>query len=266
MHSHGLGRREYRSSRGWRAPKNKLLVAALIASLSTLVQPQARFAYGVRRDGRILDVGCGDFARIDRYVGKRRADIEIVGIDLYEDATIYGSLASVAIPKRDRAYSRLACDLEKDPFPFPDGFFDGVYFSHVIEHLAEKRNALNEICRVLRRGGLLYVETPGPMARVALRPPWLTPEHGGTIRYDDDPTHLGEPMSPSALVDVLRSSGLTVEQSGPVRELGLLGTPLYLAMMIAGALPFVPSRLSSPLYGAGTRNLVGWGIYALARR
>lgn len=231
-----------------------------------LVQPQAKFAYALRKNGRILDVGCGDFVRIDRYVGKRRPDVEIVGIDLYDDGTIYGTLAPSATPKRNKAYRRLACNLETDRFPFPDAWFDGVYFSHVIEHLADKHKVLSEIRRVLRPSGLLYVETPGPMARFAGRPPWVASDHGGTIRYHDDPTHLGEPMSTRSLGDALRASGLAVENSGAVRELGFVGMPLYVAMAVVGIIPFVPGGTSSLLYGAGMRNLVGWGIYALARR
>lgn len=43
---------------------------------------------------------------------------------------------------------------------FPDGFFDVVYASQVLEHLPSPRNELSEIRRVLRPGGLFYASVP----------------------------------------------------------------------------------------------------------
>ncbi len=44
--------------------------------------------------------------------------------------------------------------------PFPDGAFDEVVFSQVIEHLPRKPQILAEIRRVLRPGGRLIIGTP----------------------------------------------------------------------------------------------------------
>lgn len=50
--------------------------------------------------------------------------------------------------------------------PFPDGAFDCVILSEVLEHLHEERRALAEVSRVLRDGGVLAVSVPrtGPEA------------------------------------------------------------------------------------------------------
>ena len=55
----------------------------------------------------------------------------------------------------------LAHDL-RDPLPFPDGAFDLVYHSHVLEHFrpADVPAFLSECRRVLRPGGLLRVVVP----------------------------------------------------------------------------------------------------------
>jgi SAM-dependent methyltransferase len=37
--------------------------------------------------------------------------------------------------------------------PFPDGSFDVVFCNHVLEHVADDRRAMRELCRVTRRGG-----------------------------------------------------------------------------------------------------------------
>ncbi|HOQ05403.1 MAG TPA: class I SAM-dependent methyltransferase [Anaerohalosphaeraceae bacterium] len=44
--------------------------------------------------------------------------------------------------------------------PFSDGSFDVVFASHVLEHVSEDRQAMCEIRRVLRSGGLAIIEVP----------------------------------------------------------------------------------------------------------
>jgi SAM-dependent methyltransferase len=51
-------------------------------------------------------------------------------------------------------------DLNSDPLPFKDGFFDAVLMEEVIEHLVNPDNAIREAFRVLKAGGLLLLSTP----------------------------------------------------------------------------------------------------------
>jgi SAM-dependent methyltransferase len=44
--------------------------------------------------------------------------------------------------------------------PFPDGAFDRVIASEVLEHIGDDRGALGELARVLRPGGVLAVTVP----------------------------------------------------------------------------------------------------------
>ncbi len=44
--------------------------------------------------------------------------------------------------------------------PFSDGSFDVVFASHVLEHISEDRQAMCEIRRILRPGGLAIIEVP----------------------------------------------------------------------------------------------------------
>ena len=67
--------------------------------------------------------------------------IELVGIDVY------------ASP-----HTALVADAHK--LPFEDGVFDGVWVQAVLEHVLEPATIAAEIHRVLRRGGLVYAETP----------------------------------------------------------------------------------------------------------
>ncbi|MHC4606910.1 MAG: class I SAM-dependent methyltransferase, partial [Planctomycetota bacterium] len=92
--------------------------------------------------GRTLDVGCGS-SRIIRGIPGG------IGLD-------------VALPKlrhiRNRGATGVAGTVHA--LPFPDGSFDGVIFSEVIEHLPRDPRILGEIRRVLRPGGTLVIGTP----------------------------------------------------------------------------------------------------------
>ncbi len=51
-------------------------------------------------------------------------------------------------------------DLEREPLPYPDGAFDLVTCSEVVEHLENYRALLREAHRVTKPGGLLVLTTP----------------------------------------------------------------------------------------------------------
>ncbi len=90
------------------------------------------------RGQRLLDVGCG-----------RRKLPGAVGIDR-------------------RVRTTVAADLQLDinhnllefPWPIADDAFDRVHCSHVLEHLPPTARVLEEIYRVLRPGGQLFIVCP----------------------------------------------------------------------------------------------------------
>src|SRR5688572_7586699 len=49
-------------------------------------------------------------------------------------------------------------DMQK--LPFPDGTFDMIYCSHVLEHVPDDHLALRELFRVLKKGGLAVIMVP----------------------------------------------------------------------------------------------------------
>lgn len=71
---------------------------------------------------------------------------------------------------RDRAIELVGTDVYASPhtilvvdahkLPFENGVFDGVWVQAVLEHVLEPATIVDEIHRVLRRGGLVYAETP----------------------------------------------------------------------------------------------------------
>lgn len=53
--------------------------------------------------------------------------------------------------------------------PFPDNSFDVVHTSHVFEHLEDPMKAANEALRVLKPGGLLFIEVPNQLDNFGFR-------------------------------------------------------------------------------------------------
>jgi SAM-dependent methyltransferase len=58
----------------------------------------------------------------------------------------------------DPARAMMAADITA--LPFPDGSFDVLLCSHVLEHVPDDRAALHEFRRVLRTGGVGYLQHP----------------------------------------------------------------------------------------------------------
>ena len=100
----------------------------------------------------LLDCGCGP-GTITLGLAETAAPGQVVGVDL-EPSMI--ELANAFAEERQVANVRFQvadiCEL-----PFPDGSFDAVFTSSVLEHLGNPVQALQEIGRVFKVGGLIGV-------------------------------------------------------------------------------------------------------------
>jgi SAM-dependent methyltransferase len=66
-------------------------------------------------------------------------------------------------------------DLNSYPYPFVDGQFDEVYCDHVIEHLDDALDFLQECHRITRDGGMVIVKCPHFSCN------WIHPRHKTAI-------------------------------------------------------------------------------------
>jgi ubiquinone/menaquinone biosynthesis C-methylase UbiE len=102
---------------------------------------------GARPGARILDVGCGDGADVDRIAEIVGPAGEAVGLDpshrLLEQA-------------RARHRGRFVAGSAEAP-PFAPGSFDGARLDRVVVHLPAPRTALSRLVEVVRPGGCVLV-------------------------------------------------------------------------------------------------------------
>ncbi len=101
-----------------------------------------RVASTVPAGVRILDAGAGQ-CRYRSLFAKTR----YIGIDFGKG-------------EQQWDYSGLDTVGRLELLPFPDGCFDGVICTQVLEHLADPESVLRELCRVTRSGGWMLLTAP----------------------------------------------------------------------------------------------------------
>jgi len=113
------------------------------------------------QDGElVLEVGCG-YGRISRSL-TACAKIRMVAIDESE-AMIHEWKTAV--------FPGMACRGDATRLPFKSARFDAVVCTGVLMHLPDQRQALKELCRVLRPGGRLIISANNLLSPFAL-PVW----------------------------------------------------------------------------------------------
>ena len=144
--------------------------------------PRFNFLKNCPANAAFLDIGAGSggLAYWKEWQEPNRSDLRMFGIDLSrgEHADLYERFD--------------AMNLDTAPLPQEKAFFDAVYSTHVLEHLHHPQQVLDEIVRVLKPGGLCYLEFPNH--NTLTLPTMKEYEQKGykttTMNFYDDKTHL----------------------------------------------------------------------------
>jgi ubiquinone/menaquinone biosynthesis C-methylase UbiE len=99
---------------------------------------------GDLRGKRVLDAGCGK-GRFARVFHKQEPDAEIWGLDISQEMLRY-------VPAGIHTKAGSMTDL-----PFADAYFDGLYATESLEHAVDIEKAVEEICRVVKKGGRIAI-------------------------------------------------------------------------------------------------------------
>jgi 2-polyprenyl-3-methyl-5-hydroxy-6-metoxy-1,4-benzoquinol methylase len=102
---------------------------------------------GQKGDRRFLDIGCATGLLLNHM---KKLGWEARGVEICKPSVEYA--------RREFGLDVFLGTLEEASFP--DGCFDVVHFSHVIEHVPEPKEMLLEVRRVLKDDGHVIVTTP----------------------------------------------------------------------------------------------------------
>jgi SAM-dependent methyltransferase len=133
--------------------------------------------------------------------------MEVIGVDLQpsilrrarQEIERAGLTGSIRVQEGD------ACRLS-----FPDASFDAVISNSVIHHLRRRREALSEMARVLRPGGLLLVRDSLPQADAAIVAGSLS-RNARESRRPVDRAGLPDPLSLESARNLAAEAGIPAD-------------------------------------------------------
>jgi 2-polyprenyl-6-hydroxyphenyl methylase/3-demethylubiquinone-9 3-methyltransferase len=136
MHEAGWKHQEY----VWESSTNPQKKRLAVAALKLLGPPGAV---------RLLEYGCGNgsITQFFHSVGYRAEGIDISETVINMDREAYPHIKFQLVAPESSA-------------PYPDGSFDAIYCSEVIEHVYSTNFTFSEFARLLRPGGVLILTTP----------------------------------------------------------------------------------------------------------
>lgn len=148
--------------------------------------------------GRLLDVGCAS-GWLLKHAAER--GWEARGVELSPEAVARARSRGLNVTQGDLPSARL-----------PAAHFDLVYMGDVLEHVPDCRAVLEEVARVLKPGGVLYLR--GPITTNSLARGLALSAYGAigrTIVLREPPYHLWE-FTPGSLRRLARRAGFEVER------------------------------------------------------
>ncbi len=206
---------------------------------------RSRFIRSIRSAKRILDLGCGRGINSFSIKGKNE-EIEIYGVDILPKSEVPDFI------------SYQETDIDKNALPFQDDFFDAIIFTHVIEHLSSPLQLGKEINRVMKKGGIIYIETPNWTTMFVPSFGFHREQHF-PFNFFDDQSHL-KPWTKQGLFEFLSENcGLRVQKVGTVRN--WMRVPFDFLRVVGGLITGNRKYLISAFW-----NLYGWCIYGIGEK
>ena len=191
-----------------------------------------------KKDATILDIGggSGGINCWKKYLTPHRDDLKIHAVDLFK-----GELF-------DQYKSYKLINLDNDDIPYEENAFDFIMMSHLIEHVNDWKSLINKCDKVLRKGGIMYIETPS--IHTTELPTKAHYEslgyHCTTINFYDDSTHL-------KVVDLDEVSAYAETKNMITVEKGFCRNPFLEDYLIAAGLKLKDSEITS--YGLWSKLL-----------
>lgn len=123
-------------------------------------------------EAKVLEIGCGNSAWL-RLLRSRYPKISLYGLDFSDEAVAISLRHKINVAKGDARH-----------MPYPDDTFDLVFSFGTVEHFPETELAIWEHFRVVKPGGLIWIETPNRLSLQGLQAAF------SNYRHDRDPYDL----------------------------------------------------------------------------
>ncbi len=118
---------------------------------------------GLHAGDRLLDIGCG-FGRHSYEALRRGADVVSSDYSLPELVEVENTVKAMdECGELPIGVASSSCNGDVTRLPFPDGAFDRIIASEILEHISDDVTALNELVRVLRPGGTFAATVPATL-------------------------------------------------------------------------------------------------------
>jgi ubiquinone/menaquinone biosynthesis C-methylase UbiE len=102
--------------------------------------------YSERKIDRFLDIGCGEGLTL---VEARQRGWDVYGVDISDNRLDIAKDTKIEFHKANILQTT-----------FPHNFFDCIYMDSVLEHVTDPCRYLNEVSRILREDGIVYIALP----------------------------------------------------------------------------------------------------------
>lgn len=196
---------------------------------------------GVKEGDLVLDIGCGygrhSFEVVRR--GGRSIALDLSDTELKDVLAMFKALAA----ERDDKVVSACVNATALSLPFPDGTFDHVIASEVLEHIPDDEDAMAEIARVTKPGGTIAVTVPRAGQEVVC---WIL-----SNEYHNTPGGHVRIYRQSQMIGRLKGAGLRFRGIGFAHA---LHTPYWWLRCAVG-----PKNESNPLVKA-YRSFLEWDI------
>lgn len=171
--------------------------------------------------GKMLDIGCniGTLLKVAEDTGW-----ETVGVEFNKSAAAFGR-KRFGIKILDKDFMRIK---------FKPNSFDVVAMNDVIEHVTEPIATLNEVSRILKKGGLLFMSTPniGALLPKMTRSKWLHLKPNEHLTY----------FTPKTIKVLLDKTGFSMKGWQSIGRVRSLETMLYKSQSYS-KIPYTVSKV-----------------------